>query len=278
MPRASRFAARKIRALGKGLLSCAMAAALAELLMWSQPAAMPLLGLSGRIAPGNSLGETSGKLRVTDNAVRRTKQHGGAVIDVSLNYPALDCAGIDADIRRRVMDIVGAFEENLADALPDGDADRTKGEAQSFALKGSSTVAQPSPAAVSLTFELWTYTGGAHGNLDIITLNYSLLTGRRLELVDLFDDPDEALRLMSVWAFQVLSRRLPLIGESALQMLKDGTSPDAQNFSSLTLTPEGIVIQFQPYQVAPWSAGAQAVEMPSEQLSAAGPLSVIWGK
>jgi hypothetical protein len=278
MPRASRFAARKIRALGKGLLSCAMAAALAELLMWSQPAAMPLLGLSGRIAPGNSLSETSGKLRVTDHAVRRTKQHGGAVIDVSLNYPALDCAGIDADIRRRVMDIVGAFEENLADALPDGDEDRTKGEAQSFALQGSYTVAQPSSAAVSLTFELWTYTGGAHGNLDIITLNYSLLTGRRLELVDLFDDPDEALRLMSVWSFQVLSRRLPLIGESALQMLKDGTSPDAQNFSSLTLTPEGMVIQFQPYQVAPWSAGAQAVEMPSEQLSAAGPLSVIWGK
>ncbi|MDR2055818.1 MAG: DUF3298 and DUF4163 domain-containing protein [Desulfovibrio sp.] len=277
MPRVSRFAAMEIRKFGKGLLSCALVAALAELLMWSQPAAMPLLGLPGQIASGNPLGDTSGKLRVTDHAVRRTKQHGRLVIDVSLNYPALGCAGIDADIRRWVMGIVGAFEENLADALPDGDEDRPE-ETQSFALQGAYTVAQPSPAAVSLTFELWTYTGGAHGNLDIITLNYSLLTGQRLELVDLFDDPDEALRLMSSWSFQVLSRRLPLAGAWSLQMLKDGTSPDARNFASLTLTPEGIVIQFQPYQVAPWAAGAQAVEMPFEKLTAAGPLAVIWGK
>ncbi|MDR1659138.1 MAG: DUF3298 and DUF4163 domain-containing protein [Desulfovibrio sp.] len=278
MPRISRFVASEIRKFGKGLLSCALVAALAELLMWSQPAAVPLLGLSGQIASGDSLGKTSGNLRVTDHAVRRTKQHGRLAIDVSLNYPALDCAGIDADIQRWVMGIVGAFEENLAAALPGGDEDQTKEEPQSVALHGSYTVTRPSPAAVSLTFELWTYTGGAHGNLDIITLNYSLLTGQRLELVDLFNDPDEALRLMSAWSFQVLSRRLPFSRAWTLQMLKDGTIPDAQNFSSLTLTAEGIVIQFQPYQVAPWAAGAQAVEMPFEKLATAGPLAVIWGK
>ncbi|MDR2745295.1 MAG: DUF3298 and DUF4163 domain-containing protein [Desulfovibrio sp.] len=278
MPRVTRFAAMEIRKFGKGLLSCALVAALAELLLWSQPAAMPLLGLAEQAASGNSLGKSSGKLRVTDHAVRQTKQHGRLAVDVNLNYPALGCAGIDADIHRWVTGIVGAFEETLADALPDGDEDRTKEETQSFALQGSYTVMQPSPSAVSLTFELWTYTGGTHGDLDIITLNYSLLTGQRLELVDLFDDPDEALRLMSSWSFQMLSRRLPFAGSWSLQMLKDGTNPDAQNFSSLTLTPEGIVIQFQPYQVAPWAAGAQAVEMPFEKLAAAGPLSVIWGK
>jgi hypothetical protein len=278
MPRVSRFAGVEIRKFGKGLLSCALVAALAELLMWSQPTAMPLLGLSGQIASGDSLNETPENLRVTDHAVSRTKKRGGLEIDVSLNYPALGCAVIDVDIQRWIMGIVEAFEKNTADALPDGDEDRTKEETQSFALHGSYKVAQPSPAAVSLTFELWTYTGGAHGNLDIITLNYSLLTGQRLELVDLFDDPDEALRLMSTWSFQVLSRRLPFAGAWAVQMLKDGTSPDARNFASLTLMPEGIVIQFQPYQVAPWVAGAQAVEMPFEKLASAGPLSIIWGK
>ncbi|MDR3358031.1 MAG: DUF3298 and DUF4163 domain-containing protein [Desulfovibrio sp.] len=278
MPLVDRFVAMKIRKVGKGLLSCALVAALAEFLMWNQPAAMPLLGLSGQISSGNSPGNASGKLSVADHAVRRTKQRGRHVIDVNLNYPVLDYAAIDADIHRWVMGIVDAFEENLDDGPSDGDESRTKEETQDYALQGSYTVAQPSPAAVSLTFELWTYTGGAHGNLDIITLNYSLLTGQRLELVDLFDDPDEALRLMSSWSFRILSRRLPFAGSWALQMLKDGISPNAQNFSSLTLTPEGVVIQFQPYQVAPWAAGAQAVEMPFEKLAPAGPLSIIWGK
>ena len=140
----------------------------------------------------------------------------------------------------------------------------------------SYTVSHPSDKALSITFEVWTYTGGAQGNLDIMTLNYSLLTGQRLGLVDLFEDPDAALHLMSTWSYKELSRRLG--GMRQEQMLRTGLNPVPENFASLTLTPSGIRINFQPYQVAPGMAGAQKVEIPIEELQPAHPLMLLWGK
>ena len=81
---------------------------------------------------------------------------------------------------------------------------------------------------------------------------------------------------MSAWSRQELARRFGA-GRPA-QMLKDGTEPLVENFSSLTLTPEGICINFQPYQVAPWAAGVQKVNMPLEELLQARPLLALWGR
>ena len=38
----------------------------------------------------------------------------------------------------------------------------------------------------------------------------------------------------------------------------------------------GIGIQFQPYQVGPWSAGPQQVDMPLAALAPAAPEAAIW--
>ncbi|MFR5645408.1 MAG: RsiV family protein [Bilophila wadsworthia] len=54
--------------------------------------------------------------------------------------------------------------------------------------------------------------------------------------------------------------------------------PEAENFSSFALTPEGIRIFFQPYQVAPWAAGSQVVDIPLDALADAGPRLSLWGK
>ena len=61
-------------------------------------------------------------------------------------------------------------------------------------------------------------------------------------------------------------------------MLRSGTAPEAENFSSFALTPEGIRIFFQPYQVAPWAAGPQVVDIPLDALADAGPRLSLWGK
>jgi ABC-type nitrate/sulfonate/bicarbonate transport system ATPase subunit len=61
-------------------------------------------------------------------------------------------------------------------------------------------------------------------------------------------------------------------------MIREGTEPVIENFSSLALTPKGICVYFQPYQVAPWAAGAQNVTVPLEALAEAGPLLRLWDK
>lgn len=221
--------------------------------------------------------EISGSKRpgILDHQIIRPGGPGKPLINIS--YPSLGRNDIDADIRQWAAGIAEAFEKHLDTegfGLSGGNEDADQGP--SYELWGSYNVSRPSDAAISLTFEIWTYTGGTHGNQDIITLNYSLITGQRLGLVDLFEDPEAALQLMSAWSYRKLSRRLG--GGRLEQMLKDGAAPTVENFSSLTLTPEGILINFQPYQVAPWAAGAQKVDMPLDELLGARPLLSIWGR
>lgn len=191
--------------------------------------------------------------------------------DINLSYPSLGIRSIDANIREWATGIANAFEETFTSPGLYPDEDRPVPE-----LWCSYSVSHPSDKALSITFEVWTYTGGAQGNLDIMTLNYSLLTGQRLGLVDIFEDPDAALAIMSAWSRRELFQRLG--GMRQEQYLRTGLNPVPENFASLTLTPAGIRINFQPYQVAPGMAGAQKVEIPLEELQPAHPLMLLWGK
>ncbi|RRD69801.1 MULTISPECIES: DUF3298 and DUF4163 domain-containing protein [unclassified Desulfovibrio] len=194
----------------------------------------------------------------------------GSMPEIHISYPSVGHTRIDADIRQWATSIADTFESaaSFSHFLPE--------ESPHHEIWSSYSVTEPSAEVLSITFEVWTYTGGAHGNLDIITLNYSLLTGRRLELVDIFEYPDTALELMSAWAYEELSRRLGGLRQE--RMLRDGLVPTPENFASLSLTPQGIRMRFQPYQVAPWAAGAQKVDMPLERLLPARPLLSLWGK
>lgn len=216
---------------------------------------------------------------------------------IHINYPSFGHRNVDSDIRAWVETIAATFQTHLdtdvlassvAQENPDLDINRFlqdddlnseeaakhMAEDNKFELWGTYTVSRPSDAAVSITYELWNYTNG-NGNLDIITLNYNLLNGQRLNFVDIFEKPDLALQLMSSWSRNKLNGRL---GEGSRgAMLRSGTEPLLDNFSSLTLTPEGLRINFQPWQVAPWAAGIQKVDMPLEELLEAEPLLNLWG-
>ena len=191
--------------------------------------------------------------------------------DINLSYPSLGIRTIDANIREWATGIADAFEETFNSPGLYPDENRPVPE-----LWCSYSVSHPSDKALSITFEVWTYTGGSQGNLDIMTLNYSLLTGQRLGLVDIFEDPDAALAIMSAWSRRELFQRLG--GMRQEQYLRTGLNPVPENFASLTLTPSGIRINFQPYQVAPGMAGAQKVEIPIEEIQPAHPLMLLWGK
>lgn len=191
--------------------------------------------------------------------------------DINLSYPSVGVRTIDANIRKWATGIADAFEETFNSPGLYPDSNRPVPE-----LWSSYVVSHPSDKALSITFEVWTYTGGSQGNLDVMTLNYSLISGQRLGLVDIFEDPDAALAIMSAWSHKELTQRLG--GMRQEQMLRTGLTPVPENFASLTLTPSGLRINFQPYQVAPGMAGAQKVDVPLEELLPAHPLLLLWGR
>ena len=61
-------------------------------------------------------------------------------------------------------------------------------------------------------------------------------------------------------------------------MIQEGTTPDAENFSRFSLTPAGIRFYFPPYQVAPWAAGMQPVDIPLAELAPARPQLDLWAR
>ncbi|MDE5878902.1 MAG: DUF3298 and DUF4163 domain-containing protein [Desulfovibrio sp.] len=197
---------------------------------------------------------------------------GDGTPKVSLNYPAFREAAVDADIRTWAEGVTRSYEEEVrASIAPDGEKPGSYGV---WDLTGMYSLERPSPKVVSVIFNVYSYTGGAHGNLVITCRNYDLASGRRLDFADLFKDPEKALGLMSAWAREALTKSLG--EESDEEMIREGTAPELTNFNELALTPSGITIQFQPYQVGPWSAGPQQVEMPLSALAPAGPEPAIW--
>lgn len=231
---------------------------------------------------------------VIDCLLQRPAPDGGEAdgkTDVHIRYPSFGNKTVDEDIRGWVSDMADAFVSHanpisgnqglanpdaIIDSFLNGDSEPEDGRDASFELWGAYRISRPSGAAVSIAFELWNYTGNPEGNLDIITLNYSLLTGQRLALVDIFEKPEVALKLMSSWARKELESRPGASLRS--KMLLEGTEPLVENFSSITLTPEGICINFQPWQVAPQAAGIQTVSMPLKELMPSAPLLALWGK
>ncbi|WP_308621309.1 DUF3298 domain-containing protein [uncultured Desulfovibrio sp.] len=191
---------------------------------------------------------------------------------VSLYYPEFGMAAVDADLRAWAEGVARSYEEDVRGGM--GPDDEKPGSYGMWDLTGIFTLERPSPAIVSVTFNVYSYSGGAHGNLVITCRNYDLASGRRLDFADLFGDPEKALELMSAWSRESLTKSLG--DESDEDMIREGTAPDLRNFGELSLMPGGIGIQFQPYQVGPWSAGPQQVDMPLAALGPAAPEAAIW--
>jgi hypothetical protein len=185
-------------------------------------------------------------------------------ISIDFHYPALGMDDIDADMAEWAGRVVGDFVAFYREAAEEQEHD--------FTLIGSYRIIKASERMTSVVWDIWEDTGGAHGQLDIVACVYDLRTGQLLDISDLFADEQKALNLMSAFSYRRLSEEMR--NES---MLRAGTAPDKENFATFAPTPEGLRIFFPPYQVAPWVDGPQEVDMPLEELRAAGPLPEYWG-
>jgi hypothetical protein len=193
----------------------------------------------------------------------------GDIIDIDVHYPVFGKVLIDQDIAIWAHRVVETFTRGLGDDQPNPRQSRNE-------LRAYYTVSYASPRSLTITYEIWTYTGGIHGNNDIITLSYDVESGQRLLFEDLVVATDTALERLADHCSKILRNTLgPDLDES---MLKNGTAPELDNYSSFSLYPAGLRIHFQPYQVAPFVAGAQQVDVPLEVILDAGPYLELWGR
>ena len=115
---------------------------------------------------------------------------------------------------------------------------------------------------ISLQFRVDRYMqGAAHPGLESYPLNYDLAAGQPLHLKDLFLPDSHYLELLSRLCIADLQGR-------AFPLILAGAAPAEENFRSWNLTPQALRITFDAYQVGPYAAGPQVVEIPWKTLQA----------
>ena len=188
-------------------------------------------------------------------------------IQIRVHYPETGNAKVDADVAEWARQLVDTFQTTYGEEPDLG---------VPYELESTYSTTHASPSVLSIIWKTASYTGGAHGNLEISTTTYDMKTGSLIDLYDVFGNLDIALEQMGRYSAKVLARSLgDMYNED---MLRSGTAPEAENFSAFALIPAGIRIFFQPYQVAPWAAGPQTVDIPLDALPGSDPRLSLWGK
>jgi hypothetical protein len=123
--------------------------------------------------------------------------------------------------------------------------------------------------SVRLEAEFYT-AGAAHPGHYSYTINYDVEAGKLLVLSDLFKPGADYLKTIADYCVQDLNKRATLA-------FVEGAQPKAENYGRWNLQPDGLVIIFAEYQVAPYAAGQQVVLIPysalREVINPQGPLA-----
>jgi hypothetical protein len=127
----------------------------------------------------------------------------------------------------------------------------------------------------SFKYDVYFYSdGAAHPGSYSMTLNYDLAQGKELALSDLFLPSTDYLSVVSNYCIAELGKQPFFEGPFA-----EGAQPKPENYARWNITPSGLMITFDAYQVAPYAAGPQVIQIPIQELlpivDPAGPLNGI---
>lgn len=169
--------------------------------------------------------------------------------------------GFNKLIGGMVRDQVQSFKEEnkemLAESAASTDADRPGNS-----LDISYTIEHADKNLISLLFSTYGYTGGAHGNTGSTAYNYDLNRGVMLKLADLFQPNANYLKVISDYCIADLKQA----NISDDEWIRNGAGPKPENYDSWNITPQGLQITFDAYQVASYAAGPQQIVVPYSAL------------
>ncbi|HKR00569.1 MAG TPA: RsiV family protein [Pyrinomonadaceae bacterium] len=131
---------------------------------------------------------------------------------------------------------------------------------------------------VSVAFGISTYgEGAAHPNHTTLVFNYDLATGRKLGLPDLFKPGSNYLEVISQYAVKQLKDELQ--PEPGDDWIEQGAGPKLENYKRWNISPKGLEVTFDPYEVASYAEGIHEVVIPfsvlKEVIDPNGPLGRI---
>lgn len=120
---------------------------------------------------------------------------------------------------------------------------------------------------ISIYLSTYNFSGGAHGNTSIKTINYDKKSKKNLSITEATDYTYDELSDISRKKLyeKLISENKKDLDQQTVEILdemrNEGTTPFASNFEKFTLNGNKLIIYFEPYTVAPYYYGVQEIEI-----------------
>jgi hypothetical protein len=121
---------------------------------------------------------------------------------------------------------------------------------------------------ISIVFEVYSFTGGAHGATNFFPINYDVKNKKDIKLTDLYKEQPDYLQKISDFCIKDLTKQITAgLGAGNEEYLDKnwiarGAGPLAENFGTFLINENNIVFYFPQYQVASYAQGDFKVIMP----------------
>lgn len=155
------------------------------------------------------------------------------------------------------------FESFVSDAELNSQVAESMG--QPFTFENQWKLTLNTNDCVSILLTSYQFTGGANGEDKLASITWNKLTDKVMQLEAFLPLvlPEPSLESLAQMCRKELT--VALVAENnpeLLDMIDSGTEPVPENYDIFTISDQGLTIYFEKYQVAPGSAGTQAVLLP----------------
>ncbi len=201
----------------------------------------------------------NGSFQVTSKSINeKTKTYS-----IETSYPELSGGGADLS---KLNEHIRTTAEGLIKDFKTGDGIKGCGKGNGYpcSLTGNYSIVYLSNDLASIAYSDDAYLGGAHGNPADHAINFDLKNGKALELAELFKDKADYLKLLSTYCIKELKKREGIKDDPAT--IEEGAAPKKENFERWFLSPKGLIIGFEHYQVGSYADGTPFVTIPFSEL------------
>jgi hypothetical protein len=199
---------------------------------------------------------------------------GTLVLSYSVNYPVFQSAEnkdalakINAFYLSRANEYVRYIQKVLyQDAVSDY-KDRGKEDFpfNQYEALEDFTVTYNRNCLISLYFDRYQYTGGAHGLTTRTSDTWDIRSARRISLGFLFPKGEDYSVMLQEIIIQQIQKQIS-DGEDIYFEDYEKLVHETFNEESFYLTPDALVIYFQQYDIAPYASGIREFAIPYEEI------------
>ena len=189
---------------------------------------------------------------------------------LAAEYPQIEGSGNDTVVKfnKEVSSFINSeINEWKATAGrdPDGEDDSLGAGDDDLSIRYDVMLATDDLASVVFYVSVYNH-GAAHPSSYSKVINYDLKNNKSLKLADLFQANSNYLETISSYAINDLKRQSKKGGDDGPMLddrsIEEGASAQEDNYRSWNITPKGLLITFDVYQVGPYAAGPQTVVIP----------------